>query len=139
MNATGLTLAGCTIGDWADGGREEGTAEDLGFSYNADTHTYSVYTPDGLMEWAKAAQSDLSLNCTLTADIDLKGKDWTPIGQSRGYSGTFDGLGHTITGLNISPTEDAAALFHNINGDGKVMNLQLKDVTYNGSTAMGVR
>ena len=137
VNATGLTLAGCTIGDWADGGGETGNAEDLGYSYNADTHTYSVYTPDGLTEWAKAAQSDPSLNCTLTADIDLTGKEWTPIGRPRGYTGTFDGQGHTITGLNISPSEDAAALFHQINGDGTVMNLQLKDVTYNGVTAMG--
>lgn len=137
VNATGLTLEGCTIGDWADGGSETGNAEDLGYSYDSDTHTYSVYTPDGLTEWAKAAQNDPSLNCTMTTDIDLTGKEWTPIGMSRGYTGTFDGQGHTITGLNISPTEDAAALFHNIDGDGKVMNLQLKGVTYNGSTAMG--
>ena len=100
VNATGLTLEGCTIGGWADGGGETGNAEDLGYSYNADTHTYSVYTPDGLTEWAKAAQSDPSLNCTLTADIDLTGKEWTPIGRPRGYTGTFDGQGHTITGLN---------------------------------------
>ncbi len=137
VTAKGLELVGCTIGGWADGGGETGNAEDLGYSYNADTHTYSVYTPDGLTEWAKAAQSDPSLNCTLTADIDLTGKEWTPIGLPRGYTGTFDGQGHTITGLNISPSEDAAALFHQINGDGTVMNLQLKDVTYNGVTAMG--
>ena len=137
VTAKGLELVGCTIGGWADGGGETGNAEDLGYSYNADTHTYSVYTPDGLTEWAKAAQSDPSLNCTLTADIDLTGKEWTPIGRPRGYTGTFDGQGHTITGLNISPSEDAAALFHQINGDGTVMNLQLKDVTYNGVTAMG--
>ena len=81
VTAKGLELVGCTIGGWADGGGETGNAEDLGYSYNADTHTYSVYTPDGLTEWAKAAQSDPSLNCTLTADIDLTGKEWTPIGR----------------------------------------------------------
>ena len=137
VTAKGLELVGCTIGDWTEGGGESGTAEDLGFTYNPDTRTYSVYTPDGLTEWAKAAQSDPSLNCTLTDNINMTGKDWTPIGQFRGYSGTFDGQGHTITGLSISPSEDAAALFHNINGDGKVMNLQLKNVTYDGVTAMG--
>lgn len=137
VNATGLTLEGCTIGGWIDGGGESGNAEDLGYSYDSDTHTYSVYTPDGLMEWNEAAQNDPLLNCTLTTDIDLTGKEWTPIGRPRGYTGTFDGQGHTITGLNISPSEDAAALFHQINGDGTVMNLQLKDVTYNGVTAMG--
>ena len=137
VTAKGLELAGCTITGWTEGGGESGTAEDLGFTYNANTRTYSVYTPDGLTEWAKAAQSDPSLNCTLTDNINMTGKDWTPIGQFRGYSGTFDGQGHTITGLSISPSEDAAALFHNINGDGKVMNLQLKNVTYDGVTAMG--
>lgn len=136
VNATGLTLAGCTIGEWADGGHEEGTAEDLGY-FIQDDGSYAVYTANGLKEWAEAAQSDPSLNCTLTENINMAGKEWTPIGQSKGYSGTFDGQGHTITGLSISPSEDAAALFHNINGDGKVMNLQLKDVTYNGVTAMG--
>ena len=81
VTAKGLELAGCTIGGWADGGGETGNAEDLGYSYDSDTRTYSVYTPDGLTEWAKAAQNDLSLNCTLTADIDLTDKEWTPIGS----------------------------------------------------------
>ena len=123
VNATGLTLAGCTIGEWADGGHEEGTAEDLGY-FIQDDGSYAVYTANGLKEWAEAAQSDPSLNCTLTENINMAGKEWTPIGQSKGYSGTFDGQGHTITGLTISPSEDAAALFHNINGDGKVMNMR---------------
>lgn len=136
VNATGLTLEGCTIGGWTDGGGESGTAEDLGY-FIQDDGSYTVYNANGLLAWNEAAQSDYTLNCTLTADIDLTGKEWTPIGRPRGYTGTFDGQGHTITGLNISPSEDAAALFHQINGDGTVMNLQLKDVTYNGVTAMG--
>ena len=136
VNATGLTLEGCTIGGWTDGGSESGTAEDLGY-FIQDDGSYTVYTANGLKEWAEAVQTDPTLNITLTADIDLTGKEWTPIGRPRGYTGTFDGQGHTITGLNISPSEDAAALFHQINGDGTVMNLQLKDVTYNGVTAMG--
>ena len=136
VNATGLTLAGCTIGEWADGGHEKGTAEDLGY-FIQDDGSYAVYTANGLKECAETVQSDPALNIILTADINLTGTEWTPIGMSRGYSGTFDGQGHTITGLSISPSEDAAALFHNINGDGKVMNLQLKDVTYSSVTAMG--
>ena len=136
VTAKGLELAGCTIGGWTDGGSESGTAEDLGY-FIQDDGSYTVYTANGLKEWAEAVQTDPTLNITLTADIDLTGKEWTPIGRPRGYTGTFDGQGHTITGLNISPSEDAAALFHQINGDGTVMNLQLKDVTYNGVTAMG--
>ena len=137
VNATGLTLAGCTIGDWADGGHEEGTAEDLGY-FIQDDGSYAVYTANGLKEWAETVQSDPALNIILTADIDLTGTEWTPVGNSgQTYNGTFDGQGHTITGLNISSPSEAVALFHNIGGGGKVMNLQLKNVTYKGSTAMG--
>ena len=136
VNATGLTLEGCTIGDWESGGSESGTAEDLGY-FIQDDGSYTVYTADGLMAWNEAAQSDYTLNCTLTADINMTGKTWTPVGMSINYSGTFDGQGHTITGLNISSPSEAVALFGDIGGAGKVMNLQLKDVTYKGSTAMG--
>lgn len=137
VNATGLTLAGCTIGGWTDGGSESGTAEDLGY-FIQDDGSYTVYTANGLLAWNEAAQSDYTLNCTLTADINMTGKEWTPVGNSgQTYNGTFDGQGHTITGLNISSPSEAVALFHNIGGGGKVMNLQLKNVTYKGSTAMG--
>ena len=135
VNATGLTLEGCTIGDWADGGGEEGAAEDLGYNYDNTTKTYTVYNADGLLAWAEAAQSDLSINCTLTDDIDLTGKEWTQIGSSlgEGYQGTFDGQGHRITGLAITtdnPSGEHAALFGDIGGNGEVKNLQLVDVDY---------
>ena len=137
VNATGLTLEGCTIGDWADGGGESGAAEDLGYNYDTTTKTYTVYNADGLLAWAEAAQSDLSFNCTLTADIDLTGKTWTPIGDGvmskYGYQGTFDGQGHRITGLAITtdnPQGESAALFGGIGGNGEVKNLQLVDVDY---------
>ena len=137
VNATGLTLEGCTIGGWTDGDGENGTAEDLGY-FIQDDGSYTVYTANGLLAWNEAAQSDYTLNCTLTADINMTGKEWTPVGNSgQTYNGTFDGQGHTITGLDISSPSEAVALFHNIGGGGKVMNLQLKYVTYNGSTAMG--
>ena len=136
VTAKGLELAGCTIGDWINGSGESGTAEDLGY-FIQDDGSYTVYTANGLLAWNEAAQSDYTLNCTLTADINMTGKEWTPVGMSINYSGTFDGQGHTITGLNISSSSEAVALFGDIGAAGKVMNLQLKDVTYNGSTAMG--
>ncbi|MBM6963071.1 fimbrillin family protein [Phocaeicola plebeius] len=137
VTAKGLELAGCTIGGWTDGGGESGTAEDLGY-FIQDDGSYTVYNANGLLAWNEAAQSDYTLNCTLTADINLTGKEWTPVGNSgQTYNGTFDGQGHTIMGLNISSPSKAVALFGDIGAAGKVMNLQLKDVTYNGSTAMG--
>ena len=135
VNATGLTLEGCTIGSWVDGGGESGAAEDLGYSIQNDG-SYMVYNADGLLAWNKAAQKDESINCTLTADIDLTGKDWTQIGTWPGYSGVFNGQGHRITGLNISAA--TTELFGLLNVRGVIKNLQLIDVNLygnNGSAA----
>ena len=132
VNATGLTLEGCTIGDWADGGGESGEAEDLGYSIQ-DDGSYMVYNADGLLAWNKAAQKDESINCTLTADIDLTGKEWTQVGTwPPGYSGIFNGQGHRITGLNFSAA--TTELFGLLNGRGVIKNLQLIDVNLYGSS-----
>ena len=136
VNASGLTLEGCTIGDWADGGGESGEAEDLGYSIQ-DDGSYMVYNADGLLAWNKAAQKDKSINCTLTADIDLTGKEWTQVGTwPPGYSGIFNGQGHRITGLNFSAA--TTELFGLLNLRGVIKNLQLIDVNLygnNGSAA----
>ena len=131
VNATGLTLEGCTIGNWVDGGGESGAAEDLGYSIQNDG-SYMVYNADGLLAWNKAAQKDESINCTLTADIDLTGKNWTRIGTWPGYSGVFNGQGHRITGLNISAA--TTELFGLLNVRGVIKNLQLIDVNLYGSS-----
>ena len=131
VNTTGLTLEGCTIGSWTDGGGESGAAEDLGYSIQNDG-SYMVYNAKGLLAWNKAVQKDESINCTLTADIDLTGKDWTRIGTWPGYSGVFNGQGHRITGLNISAA--TTELFGLLNVRGVIKNLQLIDVNLYGSS-----
>ena len=140
VNATGLTLEGCTIGDWADGGGEEGAAEDLGYNYDTTTKTYTVYNADGLMAWNEAAQKDQSINCTLSADINMAGKEWTPIGtdENNSYNGTFDGNGKTITGLTVNQSEkNYAGLFGCLGSDGKVQNLTLENVHISGVFYVG--
>ena len=131
VNATGLTLDGCTIGDWADGGSESGEAEDLGYSIQNDG-SYTVYNADGLLAWNKAVQKDESINCTLTADIDLTGREWTRLDTWPGYSGVFNGQGHRITGLNFSAA--TTELFGLLNERGVIKNLQLIDVNLYGSS-----
>ena len=133
VNATGLTLEGCTIGSWVDGGGESGEAEDLGYIYDSNTKTYTVYNANGLLAWNKAIQKDESINCTLTADIDLTGKEWTQVGTwPPGYSGIFNGQGHRITGLNFSAA--TTELFGLLNERGVIKNLQLIDVNLYGSS-----
>ena len=100
----------------------------MGYIYDNTTNSYTVNNANGLLVWAEAAQSDLSINCTLTADIDLTGKEWTPVGNSfQTYNGTFDGQGYSITGLN------ASSLFGGIGESATVKNLQLVDVKLNES------
>ena len=131
VNATGLTLEGCTIGSWTDGGGESGAAEDLGYSIQNDG-SYTVYNAKGLLAWNEAAQKDESINCTLTDDIDLTGKEWTQIGTWPGYSGVFNGQGHRIKGLNFSAA--TTELFGLLNRRGVIKNLQLIDVNLYGSS-----
>ena len=135
VNATGLTLEGCTIGDWADGGGESGEAEDLGYIYDSNTNTYTVYNADGLMNVAELVNGGKTdINITLTADIDLTGKDWTPIGTDydNSYTGTFDGGGHTITGLTVTTKDEYAGLFGYLgnfgNAAGTVKNVVMEGI-----------
>ncbi|WP_337557462.1 fimbrillin family protein [Phocaeicola plebeius] len=142
VNATGLTLEGCTIGDWESGDGESGNATDLGDGYTVseDGNTYTVYTDDGLMAWAEAAQGNPSLNCTLTHDIDLSGSEWEPVAFGdidTYYTGTFDGNGHTISNLAITKENlyfgDDCGMFGRVGTNATIKNLTLKNVSLNVS------
>ena len=131
VNTTGLTLEGCTIGSWVDSGGESGAAEDLGYIYDSNTNTYTVYNANGLMNIAELVNGGKTdINITLTADIDLTGKNWTPIGTDydNSYKGTFDGGGHTITGLTFTTNDEYAGLFGWLNRAGTVKNVVMEGV-----------
>ena len=138
VNATGLTLEGCTIGSWVDGGGESGAAE-LGYIYDSNTKTYTVYNADGLLAWNEAAQKDRSINCTLNADIDLTGKGWTPIGTNfyNSYTGTFDGGGHTIKGLTVTTNDQYVGLFGRLGKAGTVKNVVMEGVQITSNHSLG--
>ena len=139
VNATGLTLEGCTIGDWADGGGESGAAE-LGYIYDSNTNTYTVYNADGLMNIAELVNGGKSdINITIDTDIDLTGKDWTPIGTDydNSYKGTFDGGGHTITGLTFTTNDEYAGLFGWLNRAGTVKNVVMEGVQITSNQIYG--
>ena len=140
VNATGLTLEGCTIGDWADGGGESGEAEDLGYIYDSNTKTYTVYNANGLMNVAELVNGGKSdINITIDTDIDLTGKDWTPIGTDydNSYKGTFDGGGHTITGLTFTTNDEYAGLFGWLNRAGTVKNVVMEGVQITSNQIYG--
>ena len=130
VNTTGLTLEGCTIGNWVDGGGESGEAEDLGYAIQNDG-SYTVYNANGLMNVAELVNGGKTdINITPDTDIALTGKDWTPIGTDydNSYKGTFDGGGHTITGLTFTTNDEYAGLFGWLNRAGTVKNVVMEGV-----------
>ncbi len=64
-----------------------------------------------------------TVNAILTADIDLEGFSWIPIGKaSTKYKGVFDGQGHTISNFNMTITGAGNwGLFGYATGEGTVI------------------
>ena len=88
------------VAGWGDGkdiALGDGEIGD-GYTYDASTNTYIVSSAEGLLAWRTALESDHAINCTLAANIDMTEETWQ--GAKISYSGTFDGNGYTITGLN---------------------------------------
>ena len=78
----------------------------------------------------------------LTADIDLKNEEWTPIGNyTEGnqiyYEGTFDGGGHTISGLDVTGKFRCASLFGAVKG-GTIKNLTVAGNVSHNYNSMGL-
>ena len=113
-------------------------AEDPGYTVSEDGNTYEVYNADGLLAWNKAVQGNLLLNCTLTDDINLTGKEWTPIGidYNHQYTGTFNGGGHTITGLTVTGSDQYVGLFGHIGSGGTVKDVTLEEVKIESNNDM---
>ena len=112
--------------DWQAGGEYTYTvslaaAKDLGYTIESDG-SYTVTSADGLMNVAELVNGGKTdINITLDKNIDLTGKGWTPIGTSfdNSYTGTFDGGGHTITGLTVTTNDEYAGLFGYLGNFGK--------------------
>lgn len=114
-------------------------AKDLGYTIESNG-SYTVTSADGLMNIAELVNGGKSdINITLTADIDLTGKDWTPIGTDydNSYKGTFDGGGHTITGLTFTTNDEFAGLFGWLNRAGSVKNVVMEGVQITSNQIYG--
>ena len=130
--------------DWQAGGEYTYTvslaaAKNLGYTIESDG-SYTVTSADGLMNIAKLVNGGKSdINITLDTDIDLTGKDWTPIGTDydNSYKGTFDGGGHTITGLTFTTNDEYAGLFGWLNRAGTVKNVVMEGVQITSNQIYG--
>ena len=100
---------------------------------------YQIGTAEGL-KWFRdkvnnaKTKEETKICAVMTADIDLKNDAWTPIGQNTGddpkdtlaYSGTFNGNGHTISGLNVTGEFAYSGLF------GYTEGAAIRDLTVAG-------
>ena len=130
--------------DWQAGGEYTYTvslaaAKDLGYTIESNG-SYTVTSADGLMNIAKLVNGGKTdINITLDTDIDLTGKDWTPIGTSfdNSYKGTFDGGGHTITGLTVTTNDQFVGLFGYLNRAGMVKNVVMEGIQITSNHMFG--
>ena len=130
--------------DWQAGGEYTYTvslaaAKDLGYTIESNG-TYTVTSADGLMNIAELVNGGKSdINITLDTDIDLTGKDWTPIGTSfhNSYTGTFDGGGHSIMRLTVTTNDEHAGLFGCLGKAGTVKNVVMEDVQITSNRSSG--
>ena len=130
--------------DWQAGGEYTYTvslaaAKDLGYTIESNG-SYTVTSADGLMNIAELVNGGKSdINITLDTDIDLTGKNWTPIGTSfsNKYTGTFDGGGHTIKGLTVTTNDQFVGLFGSIGYAGTVKNVMMEDVQITSNRSSG--
>ena len=114
-------------------------AKDLGYTIESNG-SYTVTSADGLMNIAKLVNGGKTdINITLDKNIDLTGKGWTPIGTSfdNSYKGTFDGGGHTITGLTVTTNDEYAGLFGWLNRAGTVKNVVMEGVQITSNQIYG--
>ena len=130
--------------DWQAGGEYTYTvslaaAKDLGYTIESNG-SYTVTSADGLMNIAKLVNGGKTdINITLDKNIDLTGKGWTPIGTSfdNSYKGTFDGGGHTITGLTVTTNDQFVGLFGYLNRAGMVKNVVMEGIQITSNHMFG--
>ena len=114
-------------------------AKDLGYAIESDG-SYTVTSADGLMNVAELVNGGKTdINITLDKNIDLTGKGWTPIGTSfdNSYKGTFDGGGHTITGLTVTTNDQFVGLFGYLNRAGMVKNVVMEGIQITSNHMFG--
>ena len=153
--AAGTTFITCTLTngktfvykmknatDWQAGGEYTYTvslAAARGYIIE-DDGSYTVTSADGLMSVAELVNGGKTdINITLGTNIDLTGKDWTPIGTDYDnlYKGTFDGGGHTITGLTVTTNDRFVGLFGRLGEAGTVKNVVMEGIQITSNHMFG--
>ena len=131
---------GLELVELADGTYAVETAGEIVFEEDADG-AYLINNVEDLQKLRRGVDSGTTFkgkNFRLTADIDLSGINWNPIGtNSTSFQGNLDGCGHTISNLYIKRNENYIGLFSSVS-NSEIKNLVLLNPTVLGdSKSMG--
>ena len=109
-----------------------------------DNGVYLIGTGAELAWFAqKVNAGSAKLSGILTADIDLAGYEWTPIGtSSKKFSGSFDGRNHTVDNLSIHYNDTRTVppycgLFGWVTGTNADNRARIENLTVNGTVVVG--
>lgn len=90
---------------------------------------------DRVNDGETGACAELTANIVLNCD---ENNQWTPIGTEEvPYTGTFDGNGHTVSGIYINTSEDNQGLFGYIGSNGTVKDLGIEKSRIKGGNNVG--
>ncbi|MBQ7331650.1 MAG: hypothetical protein IJW39_00185, partial [Opitutales bacterium] len=114
------------------------------FAWDPDNDDYSIGSLDEFKAFRdyvngtdKNGNTLKGKTVTLTANIDLKSEEWTPIGNSTyKFQGTFDGGNYTISNLKISGNNSNVGLF-GFTTDGAIKNFTLNNAQVSGRLNVG--
>lgn len=121
-------------------------------NYNEEIEKYEISNAGQLYWFAEQVNSgNASVNAVLTTDIvvnegNLATYDgtspntwmtWTPIGNARVYSGTFDGQGHTISGLYVNSNDNYIGLFGVVMSGSNIKNIGVINSYFKGNDFVG--
>ena len=122
------SATGGTNSDWNDHAATSFT------TINTSAKTLSIASEAEMALLSKNASIYADYSVTLTADINLKNYFWTPIA---GFNGTFEGQGHTISGVMINSTAESQGLFGVFGKSAKVRNLVIANSYISGGNNTG--
>ena len=126
ISVAGGTFKNFNPGDNAAENPKESFLMD-GYGVGVDGEWYTVIMTTVTNAEQLAAALAASADVKLAKDIDLSGAEWAPIGSAESmFTGSFDGQGHKITGLNV--TGDFAAFIAYAGENAVIKNVAFEDV-----------
>ena len=112
------------------------TSQPVGFDLDAIDSLEDLAWFISYVNGLNGSEAHPSANAKLTADVNMNENFWVPIGTAeKPYTGTFDGNGHTISGLEITKASTADAeygMFGHLNGT--VKNLTVNQSFFSSGT-----